>query len=75
MTVSNLFCNACSFEIRQMIQTELANIGEHCQLSGVKSHPKVVFRLVHDGHNDESTTVRDLKNIAGIMASVAHSKC
>ncbi|EHV0132214.1 DNA mismatch repair endonuclease MutL, partial [Enterococcus faecalis] len=68
MTVSNLFYNTpARLKYVKTIQTELANIGDIVNRLAL-SHPKVAFRLVHDGHKMMSTTGNgDLKQtIAGI---------
>ena len=77
MTVSNLFYNTpARLKYVKTIQTELANIGDIVNRLAL-SHPKVAFRLVHDGHKMMSTTGNgDLKQtIAGFMALVPQRKC
>ncbi|MHC5228856.1 DNA mismatch repair endonuclease MutL [Enterococcus sp. LJL99] len=68
LTVSNLFFNTpARLKYVKTIQTELANIGDIVNRLAL-SHPKIAFRLVHDGNKMMSTAGNgDLKQtIAGI---------
>ncbi|EOL45142.1 DNA mismatch repair endonuclease MutL [Enterococcus caccae] len=68
ITVSNLFFNTpARLKYVKTIQTELANVGDIVNRLAL-SHPKVAFRLVHDGNKMMNTAGNgDLKQtIAGI---------
>ncbi|ALS02557.1 DNA mismatch repair protein MutL [Enterococcus silesiacus] len=68
ITVSNLFFNTpARLKYVKTIQTELANVGDIVNRLAL-SHPKIAFRLVHDGNKMMNTTGNgDLKQtIAGI---------
>lgn len=68
ITVENLFFNTpARLKYVKSLQTELANIGDIVNRMAL-SHPKVAFRLVHDGHKMLATSGNgDLKQaIAGI---------
>lgn len=68
ITVANLFFNTpARLKYVKTIQTELANVGDIVNRLAL-SHPKIAFRLVHDGNKMMSTTGNgDLKQtLAGI---------
>ncbi|WP_086445246.1 DNA mismatch repair endonuclease MutL [Candidatus Enterococcus lemimoniae] len=68
ITVSNLFFNTpARLKYVKTIQTELANVGDIVNRLAL-SHPKIAFRLVHDGNKMMNTAGNgDLKQtIAGI---------
>lgn len=68
ITVENLFFNTpARLKYVKSLQTELANIGDIVNRMAL-SHPKVAFRLVHDGHKMLATSGNgDLKQaVAGI---------
>ncbi|EOI06758.1 DNA mismatch repair protein MutL [Enterococcus moraviensis ATCC BAA-383] len=68
LTVSNLFYNTpARLKYVKTIQTELANVGDIVNRLAL-SHPKIAFRLVHDGNKMMNTAGNgDLKQtIAGI---------
>lgn len=68
ITVENLFFNTpARLKYVKSLQTELANVGDIVNRMAL-SHPKVAFRLVHDGHKMLATSGNgDLKQaIAGI---------
>ncbi|MEO1768618.1 DNA mismatch repair endonuclease MutL [Candidatus Enterococcus ferrettii] len=76
ITVENLFFNTpARLKYVKSLQTELANVGDIVNRMAL-SHPKVAFRLVHDGHKMLATSGNgDLKQaIAGIYGIVMAKK-
>ncbi|MDT2757208.1 DNA mismatch repair endonuclease MutL [Enterococcus asini] len=76
ITVENLFFNTpARLKYVKTLQTELANIGDIVNRLAL-SHPKIAFRLVHEGHKMLTTAGNgDLKQtIAGIFGVATAKK-
>ncbi|MBO0453837.1 DNA mismatch repair endonuclease MutL [Candidatus Enterococcus murrayae] len=75
ITVENLFFNTpARLKYVKSLQTELSNIGDIVNRMAL-SHPKIAFRLVHDGHKMLSTSGSgDLKQTLAGIYGVATAK-
>lgn len=75
ITVENLFFNTpARLKYVKSLQTELSNIGDIVNRMAL-SHPRVAFRLVHDGHKMLSTSGSgDLKQTLAGIYGVATAK-
>ena len=75
ITVENLFFNTpARLKYVKSLQTELSNIGDIVNRMAL-SHPKIAFRLVHDGHKMMTTSGSgDLKQTVAGIYGVATAK-